>query len=124
MFSCIGLKPELTAIFATPAYFGSECGGEGIAELDRDGDERRRVLAAPRNAAGKDVPVLPEGLQAAVAAAAAAGWYEDLTLRVRELEAQQPVSLRHLLELRPGGPPVARATAEVGLLAYPIVISS
>ena len=45
LFSCIGLKPELAAIFDTPAYFGSEGGGTGLAELDRDGDERRRVLA-------------------------------------------------------------------------------
>jgi glutamate synthase (NADPH/NADH) large chain len=43
---------------------------------------------------------------------------------VRELEAQQPVSLRHLLEVRPDGPPVPHASAEVGLHSYPIVISS
>jgi glutamate synthase (NADPH) large chain len=125
VFSSIGLKPELTAIFATPAYFGSERGGVGFAELDRDGDERRRVLAGAEEARpGKTFRFYPKVYKAAVAAAGGTGSYEDYSLRVRELEAQQPVSLRHLLELRPGGPPVARASAEVGLHAYPIVISS
>ena len=109
MFSCIGLKPELTAIFDTPAYFGSESGGTGFAELDRDGDERRRVLAGADEAKpGKTFRFYPKVYKAAVAAANGTGSYEDYSLRVRELEAQQPISLRHLLELRPDGPPVAQ----------------
>ena len=109
LFSCIGLKPELTAIFDTPAYFGSERGGTGFAELDRDGDERRRVLAGRRRGqARQDVPLLPEGLQGGGGGLErVSGSYEDYSLRVRELEAEQPVSLRHLLELRPDGPPGA-----------------
>jgi glutamate synthase (NADPH/NADH) large chain len=125
LFSCIGLKAELTAIFDTPAYFGSERGGTGFAELDRDGDERRRVLAGAAEARpGKTFRFYPKVYKAAVAASNGSGSYEDYSLRVRELEAQQPVSLRHLLEVRPDRPPVARASAEVGLHSYPIVISS
>ena len=125
VFSCIGLKPELTAIFDTPAYFGSEGGGNGFAELDRDGDERRRVLAGAAEAKpGKTFRFYPKVYKAAVAASNGAGSYEAYSVRVRELEAQQPVSLRHLLELRPDRPPVPQASAEVGLHSYPIVISS
>jgi glutamate synthase (NADPH) large chain len=125
VFSCIGLKPELTAIFDTPAYFGSEGGGNGWAELDRDGDERRRVLAGAAEAKpGKTFRFYPKVYKAAVAASNGAGSYEAYSVRVRELEAQQPVSLRHLLELRPDRPPVPQASAEVGLHSYPIVISS
>jgi glutamate synthase (NADPH/NADH) large chain len=125
VFSCIGLKPELTAIFDTPAYFGSEAGGSGFAELDRDGDERRRILSGAAEARpGKTFRFYPKVYKAAVAASNGSGSYEDYSLRVRELEARQPVSLRHLLELRAGGPPVSRASAEIGLHSYPIVISS
>ena len=46
LFSCIGVKPELTTIFDTPAYFASEKGGTGFAQLDTDGDERQRILSA------------------------------------------------------------------------------
>jgi glutamate synthase (NADPH/NADH) large chain len=125
VFACIGLKPELTSIFETPAYFGSERGGLGFAELDRDGDQRRRILADAGEARpGKTFRFYPKVYKSAVAAANGSASYEDYSLRVRELEAQQPVSLRHLLELRADGPPVPRASAEVGVHSYPIVISS
>jgi glutamate synthase (NADPH) large chain len=125
LFACIGLKPELTAIFETPAYFGSQRGGTGFAELDRAGDERRRVLAGAAEAKpGKTFRFYPKVYKAAVAASNGSGSYEDYSLRVRELEARQPVSLRHLLEVRPDGPGVPSASAEVGLHSYPIVISS
>jgi len=140
LFACIGLKPELTAIFDTPAYFGSQSGGTGFAELDRDGDERRRILAAadeetsvrrgpsPRPPAqprlGKTFRFYPKVYKAAVAAANESGSYEDYSLRVRQLELQQPISLRHLLEVRPDGPALPSSSAAVGLHSYPIVISS
>ena len=126
LFSCIGLKPELTAIFDTPAYFGSQRGGTGYTELDRDGDERRRILAAATDEAkpGKTFRFYPKVYKAAVAAASETGSYEDYSLRVRRLEAEQPISLRHLLELRPDAPAVPSASAAVGLHSYPIVISS
>jgi glutamate synthase (NADPH/NADH) large chain len=125
LFACIGLKPELTAIFDTPAYFGSERGGTGFAELDRDGDERRRILAAAVEAKpGKTFRFYPKVYKSAVAASNGGGSYEDYSLRVRQLEAEQPVSLRHLLDVRADGPAVPSASAEVGLHSYPIVISS
>jgi glutamate synthase (NADPH/NADH) large chain len=125
LFSCIGVKPELTAIFDTPAYFGSPRGGTGFAELDRDGDARRRVLAGADEARpGKTFRFYPKVYKSAVAAANGTGTYEDYSARVGELEAQQPVSLRHLLDVRPAGAPVERASAAVGLHSYPIVISS
>jgi glutamate synthase (NADPH/NADH) large chain len=125
LFSCIGLKPELSAIFETPAYFGSERGGTGFAELDRDGDERRRVLAgADEGRPGKTFRFYPKIYKAAVAAANGSASYEDYSERVRELELEQPISLRHLLDLRSDREPVPAASAEVGLHSYPIVISS
>ena len=125
LFSSIGLRPELTALFDTPAYFGSERGGLGFAELDRDGDRRRRILAGTEEGKpGKTFRFYPKVYKAAVAAANGSAAYEDYSQRVRELELEQPISLRHLLELRSDDRPVSSASAEVGLHSYPIVISS
>jgi glutamate synthase (NADPH/NADH) large chain len=125
LFASIGLKPELTAIFGTPAYGASDLAGTGFRELDRDGDERRRILSGADEARpGKTIRFYPKVYKAAVAAASGAASYEDYSLRVRQLEAEAPVSLRHLLELRPAAVPAATASAAVGVHSYPIVISS
>ena len=58
------------------------------------------------------------------AAANGGGSYEDYSRKVRELELEHPISLRHILDLRSDRRPLSKASAEVGLHSYPIVISS
>jgi glutamate synthase (NADPH) large chain len=125
LFACIGLKPELTAIFDTPAWFGSSAGGAGFAELDADGDGRRRLLAgANESKPAKTFRFYPKVYKAAVAASNGSGAYSEYSAKVRELEREHPISLRHILDLRSDRCPVGRAGAEVGIHSYPIVISS
>ncbi|MFN2616317.1 MAG: glutamate synthase-related protein [Thermoleophilaceae bacterium] len=127
LFSCIGLKPELTAVFDTPAYFGSETGGTGFQELDVDGAERQRILAGEEDSKpAKTFRFYPKVYKAAVATANGTGSYEEYSEKVRQLELEQPISLRHILELRSDREPipVEQVSAEVGLHSYPIVISS
>jgi glutamate synthase (NADPH) large chain len=125
LFASIGLKPELTAVFDTPAWFGSDRAGAGFAELDADGEARRRILAgAQESKPGKTFRFYPKVYKAAVAAANGAGSYEDYSRKVRELEREHPISLRHILDLRSDRRPLPEASAEVGLHSYPIVISS
>jgi glutamate synthase (NADPH/NADH) large chain len=127
LFASIGLAPELTAIFDSPAYFGSEKGGTGFADLDRDGDERMRVLeAAEDSKPAKTFRFYPKVYKAAVAAANGAGDYAEYSQKVRDLELEQPISLRHIMELRSDREPIPvdGVNAEVGLHSYPIVISS
>jgi len=127
LFSCIGVKPELTAIFDSPAYFGSQKGGTGFAELDRDGDERQRVLAQEDDSKpAKTFHFYPKVYKAAIAAANGSGGYQEYSEKVRELEHEHPISLRHILDLESDRQPipVEQASAGVGLHDYPIVISS
>ena len=125
LFSSIALKPEVTKDLATPAYFGSRQGGTGFAELDRDGDERQRVLAGEEDSKpAKTYRFYPKVYKAAVAAANGSGPYEDYSGKVRELELEHPISLRHILDLKSDREPVSQASANVGLHSYPIVISS
>jgi glutamate synthase (NADPH) large chain len=127
LFSSIGLKPEVTRVFDTPAYFGSRRGGTGFAELDADGDERQRQLAGEEESKPvKTFRFYPKVYKAAVAAANGSGPYEDYSRKVRELELEHPISLRHILDLRSDREPIATEAADpsVGLHSYPIVISS
>jgi glutamate synthase (NADPH) large chain len=125
LFACIGVKPELTAIFDSPAYFGSDKGGTGFAQLDADGDVRQRILSGDEDSKpAKSFRFYPKVYKAAVAAANGSGGYEAYSEKVRQLELENPISLRHILDLKSDREPVAQATAEVGLHSYPIVISS
>ncbi len=127
LFSCIGLRPEVAGCFDTPSYFGSERGGTGWGQLDRDGDERMRILGGHEESKpGRTFHFYPKVYKAAVAAAGGSASYEEYSSKVRELELVQPVSLRHILDLRSDREPLIgeRVSADVGLHSYPIVISS
>jgi glutamate synthase (NADPH) large chain len=127
LFASIGLAPALIAIFDTPAYAGSASGGTGFARLDRDGDERMRVLEGDdESKPAKTFRFYPKVYKAAVAAANGAAAYHDYSQKVRDLECEQPISLRHIVDLKSDREPIPvdGVSAAVGLHTYPIVISS
>lgn len=126
LFSCIGVKPEVAAIFETPAYAGSESGGTGWSELDADAVERQRILAGEDDTAkpAKTFRFYPKVYKAAIAAANGVAPYEEYSQRVRELELEHPISLRHILDLRSERPPLKGSDPSVGGHSYPLVISS
>jgi glutamate synthase (NADPH/NADH) large chain len=126
-FSCIGLKPELVSLLDTACYFGSEQGGVGFAELDTDGDQRRRILAGEDDSKPvKTFRFYPRVWKAAWAAANGSASYDEYSEKVRELELEHPISLRHVLDLRSDREPIAAEGVDpgVGGHAYPLVISS
>jgi len=127
LFSSIGLQPEVAAVFDTPTYMGSEAGGTGFAELDADGDERQRVLAGEAESKpAKTFRFYPKVYKSAIAAANGSGDFAAYSQKVRELETQQPISLRHILDVRSDREPIPaeQVNPGVGLHDYPIVISS
>ncbi len=127
LFASIGLKPELTSVFDSPAYMATKDGGTGFAELDTDGDERQRVLAGETESKpAKTFRFYPKVYKAAVAAANGTGDYAEYSDKVRQLEHEQPISLRHILDLNSDREaiPTDQADPGVGLHSYPIVISS
>ena len=125
LFSSIGLKPELVSLLDTRAYGASEKGGLGFAELDADGDARQRILAgAEESKPAKTFHFYPKVYKAAIAAANGSASYEEYSEKVRGLEAEQPISMRHILDVKSDREPVASADPSVGLHDYPIVISS
>jgi glutamate synthase (NADPH/NADH) large chain len=128
-FSSIGVKPELAEIFQTKAFAASARGGAGFADLDEDTNARARALSGDDEAAkpAKTFRFYPKVYKAAIATANGSGSYEDYSEKVRELEKQSPISMRHIMGLVGDREPLVDASvvdAGIGHHDYPIVISS
>ncbi len=128
-FSSIGIKPELAEIFQTEAFAASEKGGTGFEDLDEGTNERARALSGDDAAAkpAKTFRFYPKVYKAAIATANGSGTYQEYSEKVRDLEKQSPISMRHIIGLKGDRPALADASAVdagVGHHDYPIVISS
>ena len=89
----------------------------------RDADER---FADPHRRASEAKPAktfrfYPKVYKAAIAAANGSASYEEYSEKVRELEQQSPISMRHIMGLRRDRDPSTRATvdASIGHHDYP-----
>jgi glutamate synthase (NADPH/NADH) large chain len=126
-FSSIGVKPELAEIFQTEAYCATDGAGVGFSDLDADADERHRVLQGEEeDKPAKTFRFYPKVYKAAVAASNGSGGYDEYSEKVRQLEATNPISMRHIIALRSDREPVdpSAVDASIGHHDYPIVISS
>ncbi len=126
-FSSIGIRPELAEIFQTEAFAASEGGGTGFADLDEDTNERARILSEDDDAKpAKTFRFYPKVYKAAIATANGSGTYAEYSEKVRDLESQSPISMRHIMGLKGDRDPVdpAGVDAGVGHHDYPVVISS
>ena len=126
-FSSIGVQPELAEILQCETFCASEGAGVGYAQLDDDADERFQILTGEGEAKpAKTFRFYPKVYKAAIAAANGTSSYDEYAEKVRELEQQSPISMRHVMGLRGDRDPVdpASVDASIGHHDYPIVISS
>jgi glutamate synthase (NADPH/NADH) large chain len=127
-FSSIGVKPELAEIFQTEAFAASDSGGIGFAGLDESTNERARILGGDEDAKpAKTFRFYPKVYKAAIATANGSGSYAEYSEKVRDLEAQSPISMRHIMGLKGDREPLPDASvvdAGIGHHDYPVVISS
>ncbi|HEY1284547.1 MAG TPA: glutamate synthase central domain-containing protein, partial [Solirubrobacterales bacterium] len=126
-FSSIGVKPELAELFQTEAFAASASGGVGFSDLDADSNRRARILSGDEEAKpAKTFRFYPKVYKAAIATANGTGDYAEYSEKVRDLERQSPISMRHVMGLRGDREPVdpGSVDAGVGHHDYPVVISS
>jgi glutamate synthase (NADPH) large chain len=126
-FSSIGIQPELAELFQTDAFAASQKGGAGFTELDEDTNERARILSEDDDAKpAKTFRFYPKVYKAAIATANGSGTYAEYSEKVRDLESNNPISMRHIMGLKGDRDPVdpADVDAGVGHHDYPVVISS
>ena len=127
-FSSIGIKPELAEILGTPHYAASEKGGVGFSDLDADTAQRHHIIKGEeeKSKPAKTFRFYPKVYKSAVAAANGTATYEEYSAKVRELELENPISMRHIMRLKSDREPISAADVDagVGRHDYPIVISS
>jgi glutamate synthase (NADPH) large chain len=127
-FSSIGVKPELAEIFQSEAFAATDRGGLGFEALDESSNARARVLSGDEDAKpAKTFRFYPKVYKAAIATANGSGDYAEYSEKVRDLEAQSPISMRHIMALKGDREPLPDASAVdagVGHHDYPVVISS
>ncbi|MDK2981102.1 MAG: glutamate synthase large chain [Chloroflexota bacterium] len=127
--SSIGLSPEIAAIFRTANFLGSSSSGLTWDALEEDARSRAAVLQMNETQAGKLAPIdhfYPRFWKTVGSYTQFQSEYADISARFRELIAQTPVALRHLIDFKnnPTGKPAAHADISIGEHALPFVISA
>jgi glutamate synthase (NADPH/NADH) large chain len=127
-FAGIGVAPSLAAILEIPTFCGSESVGLTLAQLEHEA--RRRYELARNNAPvreRRDPRFFPKIWKIAGQVAEGQAPFSAYSDKVAETEQSLPVSLRHLLRLRPSerAPALPDAVdASVGHHRYPFHISA
>jgi glutamate synthase (NADPH/NADH) large chain len=101
-FAGIGVAPSLAAILEIPTFCGSESVGLTLAQLEHEA--RRRYELARNNAPvreRRDPRFFPKIWKIAGQVAVGQSPFAAYSDKVAEMEQSLPVSLRHLLRLRP-----------------------
>ncbi|MHB8508685.1 MAG: glutamate synthase-related protein, partial [Candidatus Dormibacteria bacterium] len=99
--AAIGLEPELAAYFRMRNFYGSEGRGLSLADLEREATERYRVATgAVAGPLAKTFHFNPFAWKLAAQVAETGEGHDAFVARVRELELEHPVSLRHVLDFK------------------------
>lgn len=100
-FASIGLCSHLAAIFETPNFCGSGKGGLTLERLEAENRSRRAVA---RSREKQPVPVqfrlYPRIWKMVGQVAKMEETYADLSRLIQQLESDNPLSIRHLIDLR------------------------
>ncbi|HEX4745021.1 MAG TPA: glutamate synthase-related protein [Candidatus Limnocylindria bacterium] len=100
-FSAIGLAPDVARLLGVHTFAATDGGGIGWAELERDGEDRARLLRE-RTPARLEHPfrLYPRVWKAALAVANGEAAYDAYAQKLEELEREHPIALRHVLDVR------------------------
>ncbi|MGE5591150.1 MAG: glutamate synthase-related protein [Bacillota bacterium] len=118
LFSSVGLHAEVASYLRTPNFFGRLGAGRDLAWWEADARDRAEVVRGERGAHLARTPrYTPLVWRLAAEVAGGQRPYADYQARVAELEAEGPVALRHLLDLRQ--PQACRGGGDAGTAAAP-----
>ncbi|MBX6378140.1 MAG: glutamate synthase, partial [Clostridia bacterium] len=128
-FSSIGLAPSVAAVFGVENYCGSEAAGLTWERLDADAAERGRVARGEGDGKlARTFRIYAKVWKPAGDVAQGRLPYDVFARKLADIEGESPVSLRHVLDLRPepGSRPLSpmEVDVSVGEHSYPLVISS
>ncbi|HEU0264216.1 MAG TPA: glutamate synthase central domain-containing protein, partial [Geobacterales bacterium] len=100
-FAAIGLAPELADFFETPNFCGSDLGGLTFSRLEENQRQRRQVaLSKDKQPVPLQFRLYPKIWKMVGAVAKMEESYADLSRLIQQLETENPLAIRHLLDLR------------------------
>lgn len=126
-FSSVGLSQGVAHYFATPNYFGAPERGLTWERMAEDSRTRAAELRGElKNRLDNPDRFYPKMWKKAEAAAQGELSLEAYTQTLRELEARQPVALRHILGLKAAESPVDPAQVDIGIKGHrmPVLIGA
>ncbi|MHB1756166.1 MAG: glutamate synthase-related protein [Leptospirillum sp.] len=127
LFSSIGVGLELSEIFATPHFLGGEKVGLSIDRLEQEARARAPYFHGEKTEKlSKTYHLYPKVWKLAGDVANQKEPYSKYQDKLSAVEIENPISLRHLLDIAPGKNtvPVESVDLKVGDQDYPFIISS
>ena len=127
LFSSIGLGLELQDLFSTPNFLGGEKVGLSLERLEQEARLRAPYFWGQKNdRLAKTYHLYPKVWKLAGDVANQKEPYSKYQDRLTQIETENPISLRHLLDLVPKGDkiPADQVDLGVGDHRYPFIISS
>jgi glutamate synthase (NADPH/NADH) large chain len=100
LFSGIGLSPELTELLDIVGYCGSEKAGLSWETLEKDAEERAADFLTEKAKPAKLFHLWPRVWKAIGQLADGSIQYEEFAQKLEDLERENPVSLRHVADLK------------------------
>lgn len=132
LFGAIGLSDEIANILGIPTFCGTETTGYTFAKMEEEAEERQRMYESEtEKQVGRQrlYQLYPRIWKSAGLVAAGEATYDSYVEKLDKFERDNPISLRHVLELQTVEDHVQESSVgevdtSVDEHAYPFVISS
>ncbi len=126
-FSSVGLAKGVAAVFGTPNYYGSEGRGMTWTALKDDAEERAAELRGEKkNRLANADRFFPKMWKKIEDVAHGEMSLEDFTQHLFNLENKQPVSIRHVINLKEASEPIDpdKVDISIGEHSMPVIIGA
>lgn len=125
LFSAIGLHVELEKALGIVNFLGSDQLGYNFAKIKEDAIERAKEFEDEKSRPGKSFHLFPR-IWKAIGDVAKNGTYDDYREKLNEQETTNPITIRHLTDLKVSDKKVLKEKVNIGVGAHslPFVIAS
>ena len=125
LFSAIGLHVELEKALGIVNFLGSDQLGYNFAKMKEDAIERAKEFEDEKSRPGKSFHLFPR-IWKAIGDVAKNGTYDDYREKLNEQETTNPITIRHLTDLKVSDKKLPKEKVNIGVGAHslPFVIAS